>query len=39
MNNMDKYINKVIKGDARQILGELPDESIDLCITSPPYWE
>jgi len=25
-------------GDALEILRELPDESIDCCITSPPYW-
>lgn len=25
-------------GDAVQILKELPSESIDFCMTSPPYW-
>lgn len=25
-------------GDAIEVLKELPDESIDCCITSPPYW-
>lgn len=25
-------------GDALSILKELPEESIDCCITSPPYW-
>lgn len=25
-------------GDSRRVLQELPDESIDFCMTSPPYW-
>ena len=25
-------------GDATAILGQLPDNSIDFCMTSPPYW-
>ncbi|MEW5960225.1 MAG: DNA methyltransferase, partial [Chloroflexota bacterium] len=25
-------------GDALSILQCLPDQSIDLCMTSPPYW-
>ena len=25
-------------GDARDVLDELPAESIDCCMTSPPYW-
>lgn len=25
-------------GDARNILRQIPDNSIDCCITSPPYW-
>ena len=31
------YVNKVICGDAERTLSLLPDESIDLVITSPPY--
>ena len=31
-------INKIICGDALKTLKELPDESIDCIITSPPYW-
>lgn len=27
-----------ICGDALEILGRLPSESIDCCMTSPPYW-
>lgn len=25
-------------GDARKVLQELPGESVDCCMTSPPYW-
>lgn len=25
-------------GDCRQLLARLPDDSIDCCVTSPPYW-
>jgi len=31
-------INKLHHGDALQILKTFPDESIDCCVTSPPYW-
>lgn len=31
-------INKVIRGDAHQVLKQLPDESVDCIVTSPPYW-
>jgi len=26
------------RGDSLQVLRELPDRSIDCCMTSPPYW-
>ena len=29
-------VNEVIVGDSRHI--PLPDESVHLCVTSPPYW-
>ena len=28
----------ILQGDVFQKLKELPEDSIDLCITSPPYW-
>ena len=34
---MKKTIHRLINGDARE-LSFLPDESIHLVITSPPYW-
>ena len=32
-----KCLNKIICGDSLRIMKTLPDESIDLVITSPPY--
>jgi site-specific DNA-methyltransferase (adenine-specific) len=34
---MDKYINKIINVDCLDILKQLPDKSIDLILTDPPY--
>ncbi|MFQ5834339.1 MAG: DNA methyltransferase [bacterium] len=34
----DKFLNKITQGDCLELLKELPDESIDCVITSPPYW-
>ena len=34
---IEKYINKIINADCLDILKELPDKSIDLTVTSPPY--
>jgi DNA modification methylase len=31
-------LNAVTQGDCRECIVELPDESIDVAITSPPYW-
>ena len=31
-------INTIYHGDSLQILKTLPDENIDCCVTSPPYW-
>lgn len=31
------YINRIICGDANRALAHLPDSSIDMIITSPPY--
>ncbi len=34
---LKENLNKVIEGDALEVLRTLPDESVDLGITSPPY--
>tara|TARA_Y100000310_G_scaffold167151_1_gene166928 strand:- start:3480 stop:4835 length:1356 start_codon:yes stop_codon:yes gene_type:complete len=31
-------INKVYNGNSLDVLKTFPDESLDMCITSPPYW-
>jgi DNA modification methylase len=31
-------VNRIIQGDVLAVLKTLPDESIDCCITSPPYY-
>jgi len=31
-------LNTVICGKAEDVLKTLPNNSIDCCITSPPYW-
>jgi len=35
--NLDTLINKVICGDSREILKQIPDESVDLILTDLPY--
>ena len=31
-------LNQVLCGDCREVMASLPEESIDLVVTSPPYW-
>ncbi len=31
------WLNQIMLGDCREVLPELPDESVNLVITSPPY--
>ena len=33
-----EMINSIICGDCREVLKTLPAESINCCVTSPPYW-
>ena len=37
MNNLDNYLNKITTGDCREVMKEMPANSIDLMVTSPPY--
>lgn len=39
MEKLDEIINKVICGDSIDILKTIPNNSIDLVITSPPYYK
>lgn len=31
-------LNKIYQGDSLEVLKTLPSESINCCVTSPPYW-
>lgn len=31
-------LNRVTRGDCLELATGLPDESIDVLVTSPPYW-
>ena len=33
----DEYKNQIVTGDARELAKRIPDESIDLIFTDPPY--
>lgn len=37
--NQNNKFPLFIQGDALNILQSMPDNSIDCCITSPPYWQ
>ena len=34
---LEEWINKVHHGDCIDVMGEMPEDSIDLIVTSPPY--
>ena len=34
---IENYINKVINGDCVEVMSQMPESSIDLIVTSPPY--
>jgi DNA modification methylase len=34
---MEQFINKVIQGDCLEVMKDIPDKSIDMVLTSPPY--
>jgi len=35
--NIDKFINKIICGDVIEVMKKIPNGSVDLIVTSPPY--
>ncbi len=35
---IDQYRNKILQGHVIDVLKKLPDDSVDMMITSPPYW-
>jgi len=36
-SNIDSFVNKIINGNCLKLLAKIPDNSIDLCLTDPPY--
>ena len=37
-NNIYNLTNKILIGDSKKLIKQIPDNSIHLIITSPPYW-
>jgi len=37
MNYPEDFINKVIQGDCLKVMKDIPDNSVDLVLTDPPY--
>jgi len=37
MKKIEEYLNKIICGDCLTVMKEMPDSSVDLVVTSPPY--
>lgn len=35
---MEQTTTTILCGDAREKLKELPDKSVQMCVTSPPYF-
>ena len=33
----DDFINKIICGDCLDVMKDIPDKSVDLVLTDPPY--
>jgi len=38
LSKIDKETSYIITGDALTVLKQLPEETVQTCVTSPPYW-
>jgi len=38
MKSIDEFVNKIHCADCLDFMKEMPSSSVDMCITSPPYW-
>ena len=38
MKNITEFTNRVINGDSQEVMKEMPEDSVNLVITSPPYF-
>jgi len=36
--NLKIPVNEIVQGNALEVLKTLPDECVDMAVTSPPYW-
>ncbi|MFN3690286.1 MAG: DNA-methyltransferase, partial [Fimbriimonadales bacterium] len=36
-SSVQPFLNRIVHGDCREVLTQLPDACVDLIITSPPY--
>jgi adenine-specific DNA-methyltransferase len=34
---IEKFINRILLGDCIQVMGQMPEESVDCIVTDPPY--
>lgn len=34
---IDRFLNQIIEGDCLEVMKEIPDKSVDLVVTDPPY--
>lgn len=39
MDWRERFLNKIIEGDSQVLLKEIPSESLNLVVTSPPYYK
>ena len=37
MSDIKDFIDTIIQGDCLEVMKEIPDESVDLVLTDPPY--
>ena len=37
MSYPDDFLNKLVCGDILKVIKDIPDQSVDLVVTSPPY--
>ncbi len=37
MSQIEDYLDRIILGDSLSVMREMPDECVDLVVTSPPY--
>jgi site-specific DNA-methyltransferase (adenine-specific) len=38
-NKQNNFVNKIIQGNSLNVLRAIPDETVNLVITSPPYFQ